>query len=306
MKQSQYSALIACLVLLPLLTAPAAAYDQPLVNLGLTSFLDGAPPSGPGFYFTEYVMFWTADKLANNPAGDPDPRLNIWASLNQFIYQSDQPILFGGKWGLDVIQPVATMDVDRSLLTDNGGGLGDLLVGPYLQWDPIMSAKGPVFVHRIELQNIFPTGKYDRDRNLNPGSNFYSFNPYWAATFWALPELSFSWRVHYLWNAKNDDPAPIFGDTQAGQAVHANFAASYELLPKQLQVGVNGYYFKQVTDSKANGDNVRGREQVLGLGPGALYSFSPDTHLFFNTYFESNARYRPEGEKFVLRLVHHF
>jgi hypothetical protein len=308
MKQSLHSSLIACLVFLPLLAAPAAAYDQPLINLGLTSFVDGAPPAGPGFYFTEYIMYWTADKLRNDPMPDTNPKLNIWGSLNQFIYQSDQEVLFGGKWGIDVIQPIASMDLDNSLLTDNGGGLGDLLVGPYLQWDPIMGANGPLFVHRIELQNMFPTGKYSHDRNLNPGSNFYSFNPYWAATFWALPELNISWRVHYLWNAKNDDPFQPLGldDTQAGQVVHANFAAAYELLPKQLQVGFNGYYLKQVSDSKSDGDDARGREQVLGMGPGALYSFSQNSHLFFNAYFESQARYRPEGEKFVLRFVQHF
>jgi hypothetical protein len=307
MKQSQYSSLIACLVLLPLLATPAAAYDQPTVNLGLTSFLDGGPPAGPGFYFAEYIQYYTSDKMVDGP---PDSKLNAWASVNQFIYQSDQPVLFGGKWGLDVIVPIAAIDMDSAALLDNGTGLGDLLVGPYLQWDPIMGANGPLFMHRIELQNIFPTGKYDKDKNLNPGSNFYSFNPYWAATYWVLPELTVSGRLHYLWNAKNDDPFQavpgVPDDTQAGQAVHANFAASYELLPKQLRVGINGYYFKQVTRSETDGRGGPGMEQVLGLGPGALWSFSQNCHLFFNTYFESNVKNRPEGERFVLRFVHHF
>ena len=45
---------------------------------------------------------------------------------------------------------------------------------------------------------------------------------------------------------------------------------------------------------------------VFAVGPGALLSFSQNTHLFFNAYFETETDYRPEGEKFVLRLVHHF
>ncbi len=305
MRQCVYSLLLAGWVVLALAVTPGAAYDQPKVNLGLTSFMDGGPPAGPGFYFAEYIEFYTSDKLVDIATGESGAQLKMWASVNQFLYQSDTPVLFGGKWGLDVIVPVAGIDVDHTVLAENSG-MGDLLVGPYVQWDPIMGAKGPVFMHRIELQTIFPTGAYDRDKALNAGSNFFSVDPYWAGTFWILPELTASWRVHYLWNGKNNDPNPLYDDTQAGQAVHANFAASYELLPKQLRVGINGYYFKQVTDSEVNGDTVPGREQVLGLGPGALYSFSQNDHLFFNAYFESQVKNRPEGERFVLRFVHHF
>ena len=116
-----------------------------------------------------------------------------------------------------------------------------------------MGANGPLFMQRIELQMIFPTGKYDKDRQLNPGSNFFSFNPYWAATLFMTPRWTASWRLHYLWNAENDDT-----DIQAGQAVHANFASAYEIVPQILRVGVNGYYLKQVTDLEVNGDDVKG------------------------------------------------
>jgi len=286
------------LLLVSLLALPVAAFDQPAVNLGFTSFMDGGPPAGPGFYFAEYIQYYTADELVDGPPFDPE--LDVWISLSQFIYQSDRPILFGGKWGLDVIVPVVSFDA-VSLLDDNGTGVGDILVGPYLQWDPIMGANGPKFMHRVELQTIWPTGKYDDDKGLNPGNNHFSFNPYWAGTYFFTPKLTASWRVHYLWNDENDDT-----EVQPGQAVHCNFAALYELIPKKLRAGVNGYYLKQVTDSEVDGEEVSGREQVLGIGPGAMYSFSQNDHLFFNAYFETSVKNRPEGDRFQVRWVHHF
>jgi anthranilate 1,2-dioxygenase (deaminating, decarboxylating) large subunit len=293
-----------------LLVGSAGAYDQPSVNLGFTSFLDGGPPAGPGFYFTEYIQYYTANKLPDLP-GPPvsDPDVDVWVSLNQFIYQSDTAILFGGKWGLDVIVPLVCIDAHPgNAVPDNGGGLGDVLVGPYLQWDPIMGKNGPIFMHRVEFQMLLPTGKYDDDKALNPGSNFFSFNPYWAATFFWSPKLTTSWRLHYLWNDKNNDPFVLTGadDVQAGQALHLNFATAYEVIPKKLRVGINGYYFQELENTELDGRDIPGKEKVCAIGPGFLWSFSQDAHLFFNAYFEGDADNRPEGERFVLRYVHHF
>ncbi len=165
----------------------AFSYELPSVNLGFTSFLDGGPPAGPGFYFTQYVQYYTADRL-NDSSGEelpfPDPDLNVFVSLTQGIYQSNTEILLGGKWGMDVIVPLVSLDLDYSASgpfpNDNGSGLGDILIGPFLQWDPIMRNGRPIFMHRIELQFLLPTGKYDADKSLNPGSNVFSYNPYWA------------------------------------------------------------------------------------------------------------------------------
>ena len=292
------------------LAATAGAYDLPSVNLGFTSFLDGGPPAGPGFYFAEYGQWYTADRLTDhngNKLGSVD--LDVWVSLSQLIYQSNQKILLGGKWGMDVIAPFVAFDLDPkgTPLTQNGAGFGDLLVGPYLQWDPIMGANGPIFMHRFEFQMLLPTGRYDRDKSLNPGSNFFSIDPYWAATWFIRPQWTASWRLHYLWNDVNDNPAPPLDTTQAGQAVHLNFASECELLPNHLRVGLNGYYLKQITDMKSNGVDVPdSREQVLGLGPGLLWDISQNDHIFFNSYIELAAQNRPEGERFNLRWVHHF
>jgi hypothetical protein len=302
----------------------AGAYDLPGLNLGLTSFLDGGPPAGPGFYFTQYFNYYHASKLTNSSGNEALPpfageTLNVYLFLSQFIYQSNHDVLLGGKWGLDFIIPVVVTDLSYNTYLpgfpqDNGAGLGDILVGPFLQWDPIpLGCNGPLFMHRVELQMMFPTGKYDNDKAVNPGSNFFSFDPYWAATLFITPKWEFSTRIHYLWNTKNNDPNRfddngIRGDSSlAGQAVHLNFASSYEILEKRLHAGVNGYYLKQTTDTHVNGQSVPdSREQVLGIGPGLVFHWSQDTHFFFNVYFETAAENRPEGQRYNFRVVHHF
>lgn len=306
MKKTWIRLVAAALFFLTLSAVPALAYDQPSVNLGFTSFVDGIPPAGPGWYFQEYLQYYTANEFEDAPVVDPE--LDVWVSLNQLIYQSDKELFAGGKWGVNLMLPIVNFNSSIAPLTDNGGGFGDLLVGPFLQWDPIMGEKGPIFVQRVELAVILPTGRYSSKQALNPGANFVSFNPYWSGTLFLGPKWTLSTRLHYLWNAKNTDPnnPAAKNNTQAGQAFHANVAASYEVIEKKLRLGLNGYVFRQFTSSEVDGEDVEGKERVFGIGPGLLYSFSKDTHLFLNAYFEGGAEYRPEGERFILRLVHHF
>lgn len=298
-------------------------YELPSLNLGFTNFLDGGPPAGPGLYFMQYVQYYRADKFSgkdgNNlnlpsPGGPVCPELDVWASLTEFVYVSDQEVFFGGKWGLGVIMPFVNLDLnqkDNFAIRDAKSGPGDLIVAPILQWDPVMFRNRPIYVQRFAATLLFPTGRYDDGKEINPGSNFFSFNPYWAATFFITPRLTASWRAQYLWNDKNDSPNqnlyPGAGDIRAGQAFHINFSAGFSLIPHRLHMGVNGFYLKQITDTKIDGRDISGtREQVFAIGPGGVYSFSKETHLFLGIYFESKAENRTEGKRFSARLVHHF
>jgi len=306
-----------CVGLLSLTTA--WAYDLPLgLNLGFTSFLDGGPPAGPGLYFTQYFQYLHSDSFKDkdgNNALPPNtkPDLNAYISLSQFIYQSNQqvPLTFGGKWGIDLIIPIVGIDLTYSapgpFPQTNDPGLGDVLVGPFIQWDPIMGKNGPIFMHRVELQATFPTGRYSNTKALNPGSNTFTFNPYWAGTLFITPKWTATTRFHYLWCSENDDPGGGAKTTQAGQAIHFNYATEYEIIPKMLRAGINGYYLKQLAEAEQNGNRLSGtKEQVFAIGPGMLFSFSQNDHLFFNTYFEMAAENRPQANRYNLRWVHHF
>jgi hypothetical protein len=307
MKLKNIYLLILALFLITTIPMSSSAYDLPSVNLGFTSFMDGAPPSGPGLYIQEYVQYWTSDDFKDMPLTGEE--LKAWINLNQITYQSNTEFILGAKWGLDVIVPLVNLDTNLSM---ENSGMGDIWVGPYLQWDPIMGENGPKLLHRFSLGFIFPTGDYEETKAINAGSNFFSFNPYWAATYFITPKWTASTRISYLWNKENEDPYVLVAEAgidevQAGEAIHINFASSYELIPQQLRIGINGYYLKQLSETEYDGVEIAGtKEKVLGIGPGILYSFNKDAHLFINMYFESGAENRPEGERYNARFVYHF
>ncbi|WP_312026257.1 transporter [Pseudomonas sp. MSSRFD41] len=294
----------------------AHAVDLPVVNLGSTTFYDGAEvPGGKGWSASLFYQNYRGRKITDNKGheiGLPKSSTNIDSVLMQLIYQGS-----GGPhdsdWGFSAVLPVVTKNlVDDGLnntVLDGSEGLADLNIGFYLQFKPIMGDEGPRFVHRLEADVIAPVGDYKKHTAINPGANFWSFNPYWAATFWASSKTTISWRLHYLWNAKNDAPSPeTYGDgvddVQAGQAVHLNFNTLYAFTPK-FSAGVNGYWLNQFTDTKIDGDSVSGRrEKVFAIGPGAMFAFSRQDVVIANLYFESEARNRPEGNRFVMRWVH--
>lgn len=319
---SQLATLAATLAAACSLATPAVASELPAVNLGLTTFIDGAPPAGPGWYVSEYLQYYSADKLRDKDgkaAPLPKQDIEVTSLVSQAIWMSADT-LWGAHYGVTLLLP-AVLDartddgLGNAALPKGNTGVGDLIVGPFLQWMPIMGENGPIFAHRFEIDVSFPTGEYDNERSVNPGANHWTINPYWSGTYWVTPDWTVSTRLWYLWSGKNTDPNPNgyagYGvanarDMRPGEAFHMNFATEYAVTP-QLRLGINGYWLKQITETEVNGHAVSGsKEQVFGIGPGVLYSFSQQDHLFFNAYKESHVRNRPEGERYVVRYVHHF
>jgi len=299
------------------------AFEEPTVNLGASSFFDGmASINGSnaesGFYFNEYLQWYSADRF-NDDHGNAlpgAPKLNVYTSLNQLIYLADKPHFLGARLGIDALIPVVSINPSpkNTPFNANGGVLGDLTIGPAIQFDPIMHGTNPMFMHRIDLDVIVPTGSYNRNDALNPGANFLSVNPYWAGTLFLGSDLVMSWRIHYLWNDVNSNPESIYSFThpgttsvQAGQAVHLNFDAAYNLYAHHLYGGINGYYFKQITESKFNGVSIAGTEErVLGIGPGIAYIFNKNFEFFLNGYFETAVANRPSGTRLNAVFALHF
>ncbi len=282
-------------VALVLFSSPGYAYTEPSVNLGFTNFLDGASP-GPGWYLSEYLQYYNSDDFKDLPG---DNELDAFVNLNQIIYQSDVNFL-GGNPGIDVIVPLVSLDVDSNIGLNSNDGFGDILIGPFLQWGPNMVFNRPYF-QRFEFEVIAPTGEYDNDHALNPGSNSWSLDPYYAFTYFITPKITTSVRFHYLWTSENDDT-----DVQPGDAIHFNYAVAYAVTDF-LRLGVAGYYLKQLEDSEFDGHDIdNSKEEVFAVGPGVVWHINKDLTLMGAVNFETMAENRPEGIRSTLRLIWKF
>jgi anthranilate 1,2-dioxygenase (deaminating, decarboxylating) large subunit len=291
---------------------PVYGLNQPLgINLGFTNFIDGASP-GPGMYWTEYLQIIHAKDIKDSDGGTMISGANLGAfvNLNQFIYQSDVNFL-GGNPGIDVILPLVDIDVDFPLNSQDG--VGDILVGPFMQWGDLANGPkmlfGRPFFSRFEFQVTAPTGKNDNDYALNPGADVWTINPYYSFTYFITPKLSTSWRIHYLWSSENKDADLMGGaveDVQAGQAIHLNYALAYALT-QNFRVGVAGYYLKQLENDDFDGHEASGtKEEVFAIGPGLVLHINKDLTFMGAVNFETEAENRPEGVRSTLRLIWKF
>lgn len=284
-------------------SAPAADVSLPAVNLGDTSFQDGI--AFPGLLVEETIGYYHAGQI-NDHHGDNIPGSNKVTTVSgttHVAYISNIRLL-DGFYGAEILLPLADVDVDTTFgPKDRERGVGDLIISPFIvQWNDHKLFGMPYF-HRFVFDITLPTGKYDRNRAVNIGSNVVSINPYYSFTIMPTDRLELSARLHYLWNSENDEPFVGSGarTTQPGQAFHANYAASYEVM-KGVRFGVNGYVLQQLTEDKVDGHSqANSEERVFGIGPGVQFSGN-GISLYINSYFETGAENRPEGTKVVFRL----
>ena len=310
--------LLVAVVLTGISSTPARGFDQPLLNFGLTNVLDGAVP-GPGTYFFEYVQIYQSGEFKDQDGNDipGSPRNGFVLSMNQLAHISKTTVL-GGNLGIDFLLPIGSLTAGGTFgpggppISANPGPIGDAIIGPFIQWFP-HKLLGRPFLHRFELDILVPTGHYDKKYTINPGSNLWTIEPYYAFTWFLTPQLSTSWRIHYTYNTKNDDPwevlqAPPFNVTeiQPGQAFHFNYSLEYEVV-KNLRVAAAGYYLKQLTDTESNGNKVSGRkEQVFAIGPSIHWITKSGFVFALKTAFESAVENRPEGSRTTFRMIYKF
>jgi hypothetical protein len=269
----------------------------PPVNLGGSSFMDGV--GGPGLLAREALGAFRAARFTD-ASGHALPGENTIVAFTSTTLVGYMPQIkaLGGNWGVEVLVPVVYADVTTPSGSASTTGIGDFTCSALVwQAPPLVLGAGQIS-QRLDLDVVVPTGQYASSALVTAGSNLWSVNPYYAFTWLATDRIETSWRFHYLWNSTNTAPGPAYEATriQPGQAVHFNGAASVAVVP-EFRVGVAGYFLRQLTDSKANGQPVLGsQEQVAGLGPGFLAQVGA-LEFVANVYTEFAVQNRPRGTR---------
>jgi hypothetical protein len=274
---------------------------------GAEDFMSGAVPP-PGYYFINYFLYYNADEFNNKHGKNIDKNfdLDVVANTFRFIYITKQKIL-GGYWGVHMFVPIVYQDVTATtpigVKSDTQTGLGDIIVDPFiLSWH----SKNWHFVTGIDI--YMPTGRYDKDDMANTSRNYWTFEPIVAFTYMSDFGLEVSSKFMYDINTNNPDT-----DYRSGQEFHFDYTVGYKI--QNWNVGVAGYYYKQVTNDEIDGEKVKFPEplgfedgfkgQAIAVGPAVKYSYK-NMSFTLKYLWETEVEHRPEGQSLWVKFLYAF
>jgi hypothetical protein len=293
----------AILAFLALVVLPVSIFaGESSAILGTEDYFAGALPP-PGFHFINYLAYYYADELRDEN-GDKDSMLDfkahVAADVLRGIYVSDVKIL-GADLGWHVVVPLVYKDMKLgmgglTLFDESRASVGDIYFSPFL-----LGWHSEILHWVVGLDIIAPTGQYNDERAVNIGSNHWTFEPAVAVSL-ILPEgLSVDLKLMYDIHTENNDTKET-----TGQQFHLDYNVGYAVLDN-FRLGIGGYYLKGLQDDEVSGTKIPdSKEQVLAVGPTALYSFNPGLHLVAKVQFETEVENRPQGIFSWLKLIYSF
>ena len=285
-------------------TTHATEKGMPTTAAGVQDFGAGfMPPSTPvgtvGMRFSDYQARVIKDSHGRDDGNDFN--INVLAIGLAYLRMTDQQ-LFGARYGFGAVSVFFRMDADLGI---NAGGQrvfsdsaelfrpADLQLIPLiLAWEP---APGVGINTQLSIQA--PTGDYDKNRLVSPGTNHWTVSPIFNASYISPSglELSSSFQVDI--NARNSAT-----DYRSGVEYRHEFAVGQHFGP--WTAGLGGYYYRQLSDDDAPGLTRGNRARTLALGP-ALSYFDPASGLpaiWLHAYKEFETRNRAEGYTVALKI----
>jgi hypothetical protein len=209
----------------------------------------------------------------------------------RYAFGAFVPVLYSDL-SADIIlgQTAASVEADRTAFGDPG------IIPASLFWN-----FGNFHINAYETITA-PLGSYDKDRDVNTGLNYWSFETALAATY-LHPEKGheISAAVGHIYNTENDDT-----DYQTGQELHVEYMLN-QFLSDTFALGVHGFYYEQLTGDSGSGAVLGDFEgQAAGIGPAVMWATQiKDTDLVLSAKWlhEYDSDNRLEGDHLFLNLT---
>jgi hypothetical protein len=247
------------------------------------SFVDGLPGK-PGLAVANFFTYYnaSADVSRQLPFGGlvtSGLDATAYADTVAALYRTPLTIL-GGYYVVGLAVPYVWMEVKGEVqftgprgntftktVKDSANGFGDITVYPFmLGW----TALGGDLKYDVRFGVYVPTGEYNKGYLANVGKNYWTFEPTVSFSYISSKiglELSAFSGVDF--NTKNNDT-----EYQTGDQFHLDVtvAEHLPLLGGLIGVGVNGFYYQQISGDSGSGavlGDFKGR--TAGIGPVLSY-----------------------------------
>lgn len=275
-----------------ILVAPlAGATENGAISypLGVNTVLNGILPPPGGTQFYDYLQFYDARQMAGPTGGSAVPNFK----LDAFV----EAVRLVHTWGATagpftfstgMVLPTLNLNLHVGALSGRRTGIGDLVVQPLMiGYANTAHTLFAYFTPDVSLK----TGAYSTTNVVNPGRNVNAFMPNLNVTWFPKKDWELSATATY----EMDSPNHATG-FHSGNVAIFEYLIGYSLTPK-WQLGVQGYFLKQVTDDVANGNSVGNRGQAVAIGPQLVYHFAPHAGVVVKYQREFDVRNRPRGNR---------
>ncbi len=251
----------------------------------MSSFMDAVPPAET--FIARFNFVYYEGSYGGNPI--PFARL-IGTNVNAESYAGGLTLLWrppldlGEKWSfaLSTTIPYVWLDVTADASaevpsikgtipptvkrSDSVNGIGDIVLMPLM----LNYKFTPDFSINFRVAAYAPTGSYELGRLANTGKNFWTIEPTVGFMYFGQKNgFEASIFTGYDFNSENEDT-----DYQSGDQFHVDgtIAQHFPLAGGLVGVGVNGYWYEQVTADSGDGAAFGAfKGSTAGLGPVLSY-----------------------------------
>ncbi len=267
---------------------------------GFRDFMTGVLP-GPGVQVREDLYVYSGTERSTVPQGRLTVDLKTVSSVLSTTFVTPYQFL-GGDYAFAVRGAVTDVNASQSVATPRGTlsasgkltGFNDIVVNPI-----IVGWHSGYFHWNVSASVWMPAGSYDKNRTANTGKNVWAFSPQFGVTYF---NLKTGWEISgaAIFITATTNSATNY---RSGDIAQFDFALGKAFSP-QFKLGLVGYYAQQLNDDSGSGAILGGRKmRILGVGPGATYSFSLNgvaINLVAKYYREFDAQNTTQGDSGTL------